>query len=165
MTIDHSANIHERLAAAEAALHAVGQQLSPALRHVDIAVLIPAFNEATTIASVWTHNQFIEGTVEKRYLVRATGHPEKDAFHCDASISEELGAMGTRGIDEVAEADEDMAGYILQLEKARDELQSAEGSGDVLAKEFEKFLRDSGASGESDTNTDDDSQNGEAPKA
>jgi hypothetical protein len=52
MTIDSTANIHERLAAAEAALHAVGQQLSPALRHVDIAVLIPAFNEATTIGDV-----------------------------------------------------------------------------------------------------------------
>lgn len=52
MTIDHSANIHERLAAAEAALRAVGQQISPALRHVDIAVLIPAFNEATTIGDV-----------------------------------------------------------------------------------------------------------------
>lgn len=70
-----------------------------------------------------------------------------------------------RGIDEVAEADEDMAGYILQLEKARDELQSAEGSGDVLAKEFEKFLRDSGGSSHPETDTDDDSENGDAPKA
>ncbi len=52
MTIDSTSNIHQRLAAAEAALHAVGQQLSPALRHVDIAVLIPAFNEATTIGDV-----------------------------------------------------------------------------------------------------------------
>ncbi len=52
MTIDSTANIHERLAAAEAALHAVGQQLSPALRHVDIAVLIPAYNEAQTIGDV-----------------------------------------------------------------------------------------------------------------
>lgn len=52
MSIDHSATIHERLAAAEAALRAVGQQLSPALRHVEIAVLIPAFNEARTIGDV-----------------------------------------------------------------------------------------------------------------
>jgi Glycosyl transferase family 2 len=52
MTIDSTSNIHQRLAAAEAALHAVGQQLSPAIRHVDIAVLIPAFNEATTIGDV-----------------------------------------------------------------------------------------------------------------
>ncbi len=52
MTIDSTSNIHQRLAAAEAALHAVGQQLSPALRHVDIAVLIPAFNVAPTIGDV-----------------------------------------------------------------------------------------------------------------
>ena len=52
MSVDRNANIHERLAAAEAALHAVGQQISPAIRHVDIAVLIPAYNEAKTIADV-----------------------------------------------------------------------------------------------------------------
>ncbi len=52
MPIDHTADIHQRLASAEAALHAVGQQISPAIRHLDIAVLIPAFNEATTIGEV-----------------------------------------------------------------------------------------------------------------
>jgi len=52
MSVDRNANIHERLAAAEAALHAVGQQINPAIRHIDIAVLIPACNEAKTIADV-----------------------------------------------------------------------------------------------------------------
>ena len=52
MAIDSNTNIHERLAAAEAALHAVGQQISPAIRHIDIAVLVPAFNEAATIGEV-----------------------------------------------------------------------------------------------------------------
>ncbi|MFZ4685605.1 MAG: glycosyltransferase [Hyphomonadaceae bacterium] len=52
MSVDRNANIHERLAAAEAALHAIGQQISPAIHHVDIAVLIPAYNEAKTIADV-----------------------------------------------------------------------------------------------------------------
>lgn len=46
-----------------------------------------------------------------------------------------------RGIDEVAEGDEDMAGYIAQLEKTRDEVESPAASGDALAMEFEKFLR------------------------
>ena len=46
-----------------------------------------------------------------------------------------------RGIDEAAEADEDMAGYIAQLEKTRDEVESPAASGDALAMEFEKFLR------------------------
>jgi PAC2 family len=48
-----------------------------------------------------------------------------------------------RGIDEIAEGDEEMTGYIQQLEQARDELQQSEGSGDLLASEFEKFLRQS----------------------
>jgi hypothetical protein len=52
MPIDNTADIHARLAAAEAALAAVGQQLSPALRHLDIAVLIPCFNEAKTVGEV-----------------------------------------------------------------------------------------------------------------
>ena len=46
-----------------------------------------------------------------------------------------------RCIDEVAEGDEDMAGYIAQLEKNRDEVESPAASGDALAMEFEKFLR------------------------
>lgn len=46
-----------------------------------------------------------------------------------------------RGIDEIAESDEDMAGYIAQLEKTRDEVESPAASGDALAMEFEKYLR------------------------
>jgi hypothetical protein len=65
-----------------------------------------------------------------------------------------------RGIDEVAEGDEDMAGYISQLEKARDEVESPAASGDALAMEFEKYLRAS-----DDANTDkgeSGEENGEA---
>jgi hypothetical protein len=58
-----------------------------------------------------------------------------------------------RGIDEVAESDDDMAGYIAQLEKTRDEVESPAASGDALAMEFEKFLRAS-----------DESQEGQNPK-
>jgi hypothetical protein len=46
-----------------------------------------------------------------------------------------------RGIDEIAEADEEMASYISQLEKTRDEVDSSAATGESLAKEFEKFLR------------------------
>ncbi len=44
--------------------------------------------------------QFIEGTVDKRYLVRALGHPAEDTFFSEAPISAEPEVMGTRGIDE-----------------------------------------------------------------
>jgi hypothetical protein len=46
-----------------------------------------------------------------------------------------------RGIDEIAEGDDEMAGYISQLEKTRDEVESSAATGESLAKEFEKFLR------------------------
>lgn len=52
MPVDKTSDIHDRLAAAEAALHAVGQQISPIIRHVDIAVLIPCYNEAGSIGDV-----------------------------------------------------------------------------------------------------------------
>jgi len=45
--------------------------------------------------------QFLEGAVDKRYLVRALGHPPQDAFFSEAPISAEPDALGTRGIDEL----------------------------------------------------------------
>ncbi len=51
-TVDPSADIHARLAMAEAALRSIGQTLAPEIRQLDIAVLIPCFNEAPTIADV-----------------------------------------------------------------------------------------------------------------
>jgi UPF0176 protein len=44
--------------------------------------------------------QFIEAQVDKRYLVRVTGHPENDLFFSDAPISAMPGILGTHRIDE-----------------------------------------------------------------
>lgn len=46
-----------------------------------------------------------------------------------------------RGIDEIAENDDEMAGYIAQLERNRDEVDSEAASGDAIARELEKFLQ------------------------
>ncbi|KIU03152.1 MULTISPECIES: proteasome assembly chaperone family protein [unclassified Frigoribacterium] len=45
------------------------------------------------------------------------------------------------GIDALAADDEDMAGYIEQLEQARDTVDSPEASGEAIAQEFERYLR------------------------
>jgi hypothetical protein len=45
------------------------------------------------------------------------------------------------GIDALAAEDEDMAGYIGQLEQARDTVDSPEASGEAIAQEFEQYLR------------------------
>ena len=44
--------------------------------------------------------QFLEGLVDKRYLVRAIGHPPEDVFFSEAPISAEPDVMGTRVVDE-----------------------------------------------------------------
>jgi RluA family pseudouridine synthase len=44
--------------------------------------------------------QFARGEVEKVYLVRVQGHPTEDSFACDAPISSEAGALGSREVDE-----------------------------------------------------------------
>ncbi len=43
---------------------------------------------------------FIEGAVDKRYLVRVIGHPPNDAFFSEAPISAEPQALGTHAVDE-----------------------------------------------------------------
>ena len=45
-----------------------------------------------------------------------------------------------RGIDELAENDEDLATYVSQLESARDAADESAGSAESLALEFERFL-------------------------
>ena len=44
--------------------------------------------------------QFIAGTVDKRYLVRVTGHPPNDVFFSTAPVSTEPAKLGTRAVDE-----------------------------------------------------------------
>lgn len=46
-----------------------------------------------------------------------------------------------RSIDEVSENDEELASYITQLETNRDALDSEAASGDALARELEKYLK------------------------
>lgn len=45
-------------------------------------------------------NQFLEGSVDKRYLLRINGHPPEDTFFSEAPISSEPDVLGTRVIDE-----------------------------------------------------------------
>jgi predicted ATP-grasp superfamily ATP-dependent carboligase len=46
------------------------------------------------------------------------------------------------GVNKLASEDEDMTAYIAQLEQARDVADSPQASGESLAQEFERFLRD-----------------------
>ena len=46
-----------------------------------------------------------------------------------------------RGVDELAEEDEDVADYIRSLEEARDTTELPEASGEAIAREFERYLK------------------------
>ena len=46
--------------------------------------------------------QFARGEVDKIYLVRVTGHPDRDEFICDAPISSDAGRLGSRSVDYAA---------------------------------------------------------------
>ena len=46
-----------------------------------------------------------------------------------------------RGVDELAEEDEDVADYIHSLEESRDTAELPEASGEAIAREFERYLK------------------------
>jgi len=45
------------------------------------------------------------------------------------------------GVDAAASEDEDLAGYVAQLERARDAVDAPSASGEAIAQEFEQYLR------------------------
>lgn len=63
-------------------------------------------------------------------------------FDFETGTLAEAGFEWERSIDELSETDDEMAGYIEQLERSRDQLESEMASGDAIAKELEKFLKD-----------------------
>ena len=46
-----------------------------------------------------------------------------------------------RGVDELAEEDEDIAEYVRALEETRDTAELPEASGEAIAREFERYLK------------------------
>ena len=53
-----------------------------------------------------------------------------------------------RGVDELAEDDDEVAEYVRSLEEARDTADLPEASGEAIAREFERYLRRRGNDGE-----------------
>lgn len=56
-------------------------------------------------------------------------------------------AVWEASINDLASDDEEMASYIVQLEQARDTVDSPEASGEAIAQEFERYLRKSNTDG------------------
>ena len=58
-----------------------------------------------------------------------------------------------RGVDELAEEDEDVADYVRSLEETRDTTELPEASGEAIAREFERYLKRRGRRLEPDSST------------
>jgi predicted ATP-grasp superfamily ATP-dependent carboligase len=54
---------------------------------------------------------------------------------------EESARAWERGVDELAQSDEEVAEYVQSLEEAQDTAQLPEATGDAIAREFERYLR------------------------
>ena len=54
-----------------------------------------------------------------------------------------------RGINELAETDDEVAEYVQSLEEAQDTADLPEATGDAIAREFERYLRRRGQDGPS----------------
>lgn len=59
----------------------------------------------------------------------------------DVEELEEEAAEWEDGVSELARENPDVAGYVEQLEKSRDTAESAEATGEAIAREFERYLR------------------------
>jgi predicted ATP-grasp superfamily ATP-dependent carboligase len=64
-----------------------------------------------------------------------------------ADLPEEARAW-ERGVDELAQQDSDVAEYVRTLEEAKDATDLPEASGDAIAREFERYLRRRGDTGD-----------------
>ena len=60
---------------------------------------------------------------------------------------EENARAWERGVDELAQSDEEVAEYVQSLEEAQDTAELPEASGDAIAREFERYLRRRGHDG------------------
>jgi len=83
----------------------------------------------------YVHN----GPVPKATLALVTAIEAHLGFSIDHGNLPDEAFKWERAVDELAEADEDLAEYVAGLESARDE--SEQTNGDALAREVEQFLR------------------------
>jgi PAC2 family len=64
-----------------------------------------------------------------------------------ADLPEEARAW-ERGVDELAQSDSEVADYVRTLEEAKDAMELPEASGDAIAREFERYFRRNGGTGQ-----------------
>jgi hypothetical protein len=109
-----------------------------------LTVLAQAFEaEGIPVLSLWgSVPHYVHNTTNpKAALTFLNELATLTSFRFDTSNLANLAFDWERSIDEMAQGDDELAAYVTQLEKNRDATESEEVSGDQLAKEFERYLR------------------------
>ncbi|MBS43554.1 MAG: carboxylate--amine ligase [Nocardioides sp.] len=67
----------------------------------------------------------------------------EELFECSIPLGDlpEDARAWERGVDELAEEDEDVADYVRSLEETRDTAELPEATGEAIAREFERYLK------------------------
>ena len=129
----------------EAAREQLGVERSHYEGQVGILTVLGQAFEANNIATIalWASvPHYVHNTPSPKAMLALVAELEKHlGVSFDRTALAEQAFTWERGVDEVSLADDDMAGYITELEKKHDEAESVQASGDFLANEFEKFLR------------------------
>ncbi len=109
-----------------------------------LTVLAQAFEaEGIPVLSLWgSVPHYVHNTTNpKAALTFLNELASLTEFSFDSSSLASLAFEWERSIDEMAQGDDEMSAYVTQLEKNRDSMESEEVSGDALAREFERYLR------------------------
>jgi len=109
-----------------------------------LTVLAQAFeNEGTPVLSLWgSVPHYVHNTTNPKAALAFLAELSMiTRFEFDTSDLAELAFEWERSIDEMSQGDDELSSYVDQLEKTRDEQDSEEASGDALAREFERYLR------------------------
>ena len=110
-----------------------------------LTVLAQAFEgEGIPVLSVWgSVPHYVHNTQNpKAALGFLSELSSLTKYDFDTASLAEAAFEWERSIDELSESDEEMAGYIEQLEKTRDAMDSEMANGEALAKELERFLKE-----------------------
>ena len=109
-----------------------------------LTVLAQAFEaEGIPVLSLWgSVPHYVHNTTNpKAALTFLNELSSLTEFSFDTSNLANLAFEWERSIDEMAQGDDEMSAYVSQLENNRDSLDSEDVSGDALAREFERYLR------------------------
>lgn len=101
-------------------------------------------SEGIPVLSLWgSVPHYVHNTTNPKAALGFLGELlELTGFRFDTSTLAQAAFDWERSVDDMAQSDEEMLTYVAQLEKARDAWDSEQVSGEALAQEFERYLKD-----------------------